>query len=192
MQLECDALAEAVKDLEKTRDELQVTRDDPHAWKWVVIATHNALQGFMVAALEAGSGLPSLTPKSVERFAAWHSNPTDPPPRQFTMTFEDLYKAVKGLRMRQRVDSTPVLGDEQRDRSIALLNILRDRFMHFPGALTWYLELDGLPRIINAAADVCHALAFESNNVSWPLDSDLAERASSAFQAIRANLGSPR
>jgi hypothetical protein len=51
LALTTDTLSDAVFSLRMTAECLDKVLDDPHYWKWVIIALHNALQGFMVNAL---------------------------------------------------------------------------------------------------------------------------------------------
>lgn len=49
-RLDTDEALEAVLSLEMVRDQLLKVEQNLHYWKWVIIALHNALQGYMVLA----------------------------------------------------------------------------------------------------------------------------------------------
>ena len=45
---------DAVRSLEWCAETAKTVRADPHGWKWLLISLHNAVQGYMVVALEKG------------------------------------------------------------------------------------------------------------------------------------------
>src|SRR5713226_9158496 len=61
---------EAARALEKLRRELKDVRTDPYAWKWALVALHNAVQNMMVAALAGSAGLGVLPEKVRRRWLA--------------------------------------------------------------------------------------------------------------------------
>src|SRR5688500_17457628 len=66
-----DLGGQAVDALSKTALELAKVEVDPFAWKWVVIALHNALHGFMGLALCGSHGAQLLTPKHERQKYEW-------------------------------------------------------------------------------------------------------------------------
>src|SRR5712692_5045777 len=58
--LRTDKYEEAVSAIEAAADFAERVIDDQYRWKWVLIAVHNAVQGFMVLALRRGNGLLAL------------------------------------------------------------------------------------------------------------------------------------
>ncbi len=56
--IETNERIEAVRALDKAREELRRVLADPYYWKWVIIALHNALQGFMVLATQGTNPAP--------------------------------------------------------------------------------------------------------------------------------------
>ena len=61
-----DEYAEATTALEEVVVHLRAVASDTHQWKWVVIALHSALQGFLVLALRGSANFDVMTKKSLE------------------------------------------------------------------------------------------------------------------------------
>jgi hypothetical protein len=55
--LRTDETEEALSALEMAANSAKSLTNDLYYWKWVIIALHNSLQGFMVLALRRGNGL---------------------------------------------------------------------------------------------------------------------------------------
>ena len=76
--LRTDDEIEAVYALDKALAELRLARSQPYNWKWVILALHNALQGFMVLALRFTNPAliarvpPALRPWEGELLAAYN------------------------------------------------------------------------------------------------------------------------
>ena len=120
----------------------------PHNWKWLLLSLHNAVQGYMVVALEKGNGLLALRPKVARRWLeAFEGN--GPYPVEKLDDFMPLYEKVKNLKYFQ----TPFPASAEHDKRITQLNALRGQFVHFTPR-GWSLELTGLPDVISAAVDL--------------------------------------
>ena len=52
-----DEQRDAVFSLQLVSELLEKTEANPQYWKWVIIALHSSLQGFMVLALKGSDGL---------------------------------------------------------------------------------------------------------------------------------------
>jgi hypothetical protein len=63
--LRTDEQVEATASLETAGESAARVAIDVYQWRWVVLALHNALQGFMVIALRGSDGL-AVLPDSVE------------------------------------------------------------------------------------------------------------------------------
>ena len=61
--LRTDETEEAISAPEMLSEITPFLVKDIYRWKWAIIATHNALQGFMVLALRHGNGLLALKDK---------------------------------------------------------------------------------------------------------------------------------
>ncbi len=55
--LRTDELKEAIFSLEMVAEQVLKIHIDTYRWKWVIIALHNAVQGFMVLSLKGSHGL---------------------------------------------------------------------------------------------------------------------------------------
>ena len=85
---------DAITSLEDTHDFTGRIALSPHYWKWVVIAVHSAVQGFMALALEQGN---SLLVMDDNRGAKWlHAyEKGDSYPEDRMDRFHSLYEKVK-------------------------------------------------------------------------------------------------
>ncbi len=89
---------EAVISLEMLCEQLPKVIDNPHYWKWIVIALHNALQGFMVLALKGSNGLNVLTEECEKEWIAAFKRHDNVWPKRKLDTFLNLYKKIKSGR----------------------------------------------------------------------------------------------
>lgn len=71
--LRTDETEEAISALEMLSEITPFLVKDIYRWKWSIIATHNALQGFMVLALRHGNGLLALKDKIAAEWLKAHS-----------------------------------------------------------------------------------------------------------------------
>ena len=72
--LRTDEREEAVRSLEWAEQQANAISEDPYQWKWVLIALHNAVQGFMVLALWNGNGLLTLRDKVAVKWLDAYNN----------------------------------------------------------------------------------------------------------------------
>jgi hypothetical protein len=98
--LETDELRDAIVSLELVSEVLPRTMVAVHLWKWVIIAHHNALQGFMVLSLQGSSGLRVLTKKSAEEWMEAYESGDGSYPEPMLDWFPNLYKNIKSDRMK--------------------------------------------------------------------------------------------
>ncbi len=158
---------------------------DVYDWRWVVLALHNALQGFMVIALRGSDGLAPLRDKIAAAWLkAYRSN--QPPPNEELDSFLNLYSKIKGPRMRQYIHSAIFQAKGSEDWSVRKLNVLRNQFVHFLPR-SWSLEVSGLPRICLDCVDVIEFLGWKCGNVRWS-ESSVEQRAVAAVRELRAEL----
>lgn len=139
--------------------------NDPHLWRWVIIALHNAAQGVMVLSLRHGNGLLAL---SVESHAEWMDayEKNEPPPQEKLDTYLNLYKKVKHKELGQLGGNKRFAPANTEGGDIKKLNALRNEFIHFTPK-SWSLEITGLPRIGLSVARLISFLALETTNVFW-------------------------
>jgi hypothetical protein len=183
--LRTDEQVEATASLETAGESAARVANDVYQWRWVVLALHNALQGFMVIALRGSDGLAVLPDRvAAEWLRAYHAK--QPPPQEKLDSFLRLYAKIKGPRIRQFIHSVPFRPGNSHDWSVKKLNALRNQFIHFL-PLSWSLEVSGLPRIALDCVDLVEFLGWRCGNVHWN-ESSVEQRAKSSTQALRAEL----
>ena len=165
MYLRTDEEAEAANAVKMAAQFADSAHEDPHLWRWIIIAMHNAAQGVMVLSLRHGNGLLALTD---ECYAAWmqaHEKHEAPPPEKLD-SYLNLYKKVKHTQWGQIGSNKRFVATGSEGTDIKRLNSLRNDFIHFTPK-GWSLEVDGLPRICLSTARLISFLALESQNVFW-------------------------
>ena len=184
--LRTEEALEAVISLEMLCEHLPRVIDEPHYWKWVIIALHNALQGFMVLALKGNNGLNVLTKECEKEWIAAFERGDEVLPERKLDNFLNLYKKIKsgrktyeehmstgGLLHRKPTDrmlmytvSKPFMPHGTLGQSVKMLHELRNEFIHFlPKG--WSLEVSGLPQVVKDCVTIIDFLAFECGNVIW-------------------------
>lgn len=174
-----DKTKEAISALEMLAETASSLNTDIYRWKWVIITTHNALQGFMVLALWGGNGLLALRDKIAAQWLRAYTEGGKYPDEKLDR-FLNLYKKIKSERMlfyrhSRKFDPTP-----DHDWAVEKLNKLRNKFIHFvPKGLC--LELTGLPGICLRCLEVIEFLGWKSGNIVF-YEEDQKERAMSALK----------
>ena len=134
-------------------------------WRWVVIALHSTVQGFMVLALRHGNGLLALSPKSHrEWMEAYESGGTYPPEK--LDTYLGLYSKIKSPTTGQIGGNRRFVPERDQGRSIKRLDSIRNEFIHFTPK-GWSLELDGLPSICLDCLQLVRFLGWDTDNIFW-------------------------
>ena len=180
---------ETVSDFEMFSEQLCRVMDDPHRWKWAIIALHSGLQGMMVLALKGSNGLNVLHDDNKKRWLAWHKGDQDEEsrPRNLRLaSFLDLYRKIKRDRMKMYCHSRKFVPRGTQGRSIKLLNRLRNDYVHFTPT-HWLLETAGLPEIALDSLEIAEFLAWKSGNV-YLVNQDLDERLKATFVCTRESL----
>lgn len=180
---------EVVSDFVMFSEQLQRVIDDPHGWKWAIFALHSGIQGLMVLALTGSNGLNVLCEKDAKRWLRWYEDDRsdESRPRDLKLAgFLDLYKRIKGDRMKMYVHSQKFVPKGTQGRSVKLLNELRNKIIHFTPKI-WSLELGGLPDMVSDCLEIAEFLAWESGNVIWHKQ-DLQERLKAAFSSAHKSL----
>ena len=184
--LRTDEYEESVSALEMLAESSSMILSDNYRWKWVLIALHNALQGFMVLALRQGNGLKVLNDKIADKWLNAHYKDGSYPVQKLD-TFLNLYKKVKKIdQMQCFVDSQAFNASESHDKSVRKLNSFRNDFIHFVPK-GWTLELTGLPRICLYCLDIIEFLGWQSGNILWHKE-QYQKRAKVAFDQSVNNL----
>lgn len=163
--LRTDELEESVSALRMMRDTALKVPNDVYQWKWIVIASHNALQGFMVLALRNGNNLTIMPEKLAGKWLEAYRAEM-PLPEERLDSFPNLYKKIKGEDMERLVLSRRFTATDEHDRCVRKLQELRNDFIHFiPRG--WSVEVSGLPSICLTVVEIIEFLGWESFNVLW-------------------------
>lgn len=171
---QCNEYSDVENSLLLLKHSLGLADDEPAYWKWIIIATHSALQGACVCILTKTDGTGALTKKSQkealkklygeENGSRNLDNPDIPWPDPYIAPLDELLKRLPdGLKIvlpDRKAESYgyEIAGDLRR------LSEFRNMMIHFPPS-SWSLELAGLPRILERA--VClikDIVASEANN----------------------------
>ena len=92
--LKTDEREESISSLEMVRNASLKVSEDFFQWKWVIIALHNALQGFMVLSLRNGNNFRVMPDKLARKcYEAHRAN--KPWPKERLDSFLNLYKKIK-------------------------------------------------------------------------------------------------
>lgn len=154
-----DALYMAARFAEKAATDIRM-------WRWVIIALHNAVQGFMVLSLRHGNGLAALTEESAAAWlTAYEANATTYPEEKLD-SYLCLYKKIKSATYGTLGGNQKFVPRGSQGRSIRKLNRIRNDFIHFTPK-GWSLELAGLPRICLDALALLSFLGWETSNILW-------------------------
>lgn len=156
---------EAVRSLEWAEIQARALSNDPYLWKWVIIALHNAVQGFMVLALWNGNGLLALRPNIAAKWLKAYEN-GGPFPSEKLDDFLNLFAKVKDPSNLHTLGADPYRSTAASDRSVQRLNAFRNEFTHFTPK-GWSLELAGLPRVCIDALDLIEFLGWRSTAILW-------------------------
>lgn len=165
MYMRTDEESEAVAALAMVARMAGEVTSDIYAWRWVVLALHNAVQGFMALSLRHGNGFLALSPRC---FAAWmdaYENNGEYP-REELDTYLNLYKKVKSRDIGSVGGNRPFTPSGSQGRSIRKLNELRNEFIHFTPK-GWSLEVTGLPQICMDCLKLVAFLGWETQNIFW-------------------------
>jgi hypothetical protein len=128
---------------------LDAVTKDSAAWKWIVIATHSALQSAIACHLSSvGNSFLVATQEDAEAWLRAHEN-GDPYPEMMMDSFPNLYDKLKKV----QVHGYRFSPKDQQGRSMKKINEFRNEFVHFMPK-GWSLQLDGLPKICTDCLNV--------------------------------------
>lgn len=193
--LATNELTDAVFSLRMVAECLATVKEESHYWKWVIIALHNSLQGFMVSALCQGNDFPimeSAAPKvcphcsletelpdqrdwgSLEEWRRFyfdpsrdHGNKTVPKAPRLVSS-QTLYKRIKTPAYMERFcDSKAFRPQGTQGGSVNRLFEKRNAFVHFTPKFALPICQGYLP-IVKDVTAVISFLALESGNILWP------------------------
>lgn len=184
-----DEHKETVAALEMVMESSGKVLVDRYRWKWVIIATHNAAQGFMVLALRHGNGLLALRDDNARQWLKAYEQGEKAPVERLDH-FLNLFEKVKSNRMLCFVNSEYFRPKPGHNRSMKILNRIRNQFIHFVPK-TWFLELTGLPQICLDCLGVVEFLGWKSGNVQWP-NASQKKRTESTLQQAKSSLNAAK
>lgn len=202
-----DESREAVGALEATARFLALVLEDQSMWRWVIIAAHGAVQGFMVCALAGSSGLGAydeasrkrrLTAQRAHREAVrtGDAQAAHEAEQAFLFgpvrlaNFGELYGHIKtrDWPMYQYGNTNFYEATDAQDRCITDLNDVRNEFIHFQPIIRGFI-LRQLPAMTAAGLDVVQFLLRDSNNILWAHEGEpLYDRAEAALADARQHL----
>ncbi|OQW98216.1 MAG: hypothetical protein BWK73_53025 [Thiothrix lacustris] len=165
--LSINRINEIISSIEIVIENLNQVKVDENRWKWIIIATHNALQNTMVEALWLGNGFRAMTEKSVEKWMRVHQEKSDKKkyPTLKLANFPELYKRIcdKDI-MVGYIHSKVFTAEDRHGYAVDKLNKIRNRFIHFELTI-WNLNINGIPNIIMDCIDILKFLVQDSNNI---------------------------
>jgi hypothetical protein len=176
---------DAVTSLEAAQDFCARVTVDKLRWKWVLMAVHSAVQGFMALALEHGNALLVMKDDVAAKWREAHATGAQYPDERMDF-FLSLYDKVKTDVVACYVESKEFVPGASHDSSVKKLNELRNGFVHFMPKV-WAIKVAGLPVICLDCLDLACFLAWESGTILWH-DEDLSRRAQTALTVLRAEL----
>ncbi len=187
-QFETDEYQDAIVSLELVAELLPKTLSNVHVWKWVVIALHNALQGFMVLALKGSDNLRPLTNKSAQGWLEAYERGDGSYPERRLDWFPSLHEKIKSDAMEMYTNSKSFVPVNNQETSIEKLNELRGNFVHFTPK-HWLIDISIFPAMVIDIIDVIEFLGFESNKVVWYKE-DRAAKTKMFLKMIRSQASS--
>jgi len=163
--LRTDERKEALNALVKLHQFLKEVEEDVYNWKWVIIATHNATQGFMVLALKGFNSLNVYKNNSAKKCIDAYEKGYTYPSYVELDKFLNLYSKIKSEHMKQYIHSKIFEGDTDTDEAMKILNDeIRNNFIHFTPK-SWSLVVNGLPTICLKVLNIIEFLVKESGNI---------------------------
>ena len=175
-----DEHEEAVRSIEWVAELMPRLPTDRYLWKWILVALHNAVQGYMVLALWDGNGLRALRDDIAAKWLRAHRSGT-PYPIEKLDAFLHLYEKVKT----RRGAKAAFMPGATHDQSMRRLNTFRNDFIHFTPK-GWSLEVSLLPPICHDTLDLIEFLGWRSPQVLWHKQSHGRRGRSAAFRIRRS------
>jgi hypothetical protein len=189
--LRMDEREDAIVAIEHAADTALTVAEKPLNWKWVIISTHNALQGALVCTLSGTAGFGALKKQSRKEMLRWYeafrSDPNAPYPEDWLEAPLTLYGWAKDASRMGDLGGSPLRTTAGQDDDVKFLNELRRDFMHFTPK-SWSLEEAGLPRMVLNAADIVRQLLLQHPVNACRLDDDQKARVEGAIGRLRSTL----
>jgi len=146
----------AVLSVRRAADALSQTASDPTIWFFVILDLHRAIYCALVAALSGWAEIGAYSDKLQAQWTAWfeasRNNPDAlAPTEEYVLPFKDLLsRAESGT-----PHTTGPLLELKPEHRADLFKLIEYRGnLDHVKPLTWYLGIDGLPRVGASAAEV--------------------------------------
>ena len=164
------------------------TKRSDHAWKWVVLSLHSALQGAMICHLSGTASVGALTKRSGDKWHAWHEkdrnsaiesvddgvdefriprrrikHSSDNPPQDRIADAKALFERLTSPSSRLESTGGPIAVASKHRKSFRRLHDLRNDFTHF-SPKGWSIEVEF---IRDAARDVLDGIDWIEQD-DWP------------------------
>jgi hypothetical protein len=192
-----DEQRDAVFSLQMVSELLKKTEEDLQYWKWVIIALHSALQGFMVLALKGSDGLGVIQEGNIEgnginpncgsqaarkkkksrsrwgtrrewTLFLWDWDTNPQPKPPKLMSFLDLYDAIQSPDCMHRFVNTRVFeASESQTESVGILNDQLRNEFIHFLPKTNMIPIINLLLVVSDCIEIISFLAFDSNNILW-------------------------
>jgi hypothetical protein len=163
-----------------------IIKKKPSYWKWMILATHDALQGAMVCALMDSTGTAVLEGESGRKMLAWlerRNGDRGKAPKEMLAGFGVLLERCTT----RRPNFEPLVLAEGQLKAIKRLHReFRNNFAHFT-AKGWSIEKEGLPRIVGAAIDATEWL-MSQDQVTYRMSGNGLRRLKGNLKVARAAL----
>ena len=176
-------------------------QERPANLKWLIIATHDMLQGALVCALNGSDNTGALTKASQKQFfhltnirrsliSAQNSSPED---QNLARALQELEKVNRSaekladfkelLKRAQNTAEKPLELTNQEKEHLGSLNDLRNEFMHFRPA-TWDIETTKLPQIFEIVFEATEHLMTKQE--VWP-EENIRKQIKSGLSKLRSS-----
>jgi hypothetical protein len=146
--------------------------EDLYNWKWIIIATHNCIQNFMVSSLRNGNNLKVLEDKSSKRWLEEFKKRMKSKiedwkfPKEKLDYFLNLYEKIKSDKMLMFTISKKLEADKSKDEAIEWLNWHRNKFIHFVPEV-FEINVIHFPKRMLLIMEILKFLVSESGNILW-------------------------
>jgi hypothetical protein len=184
---------ELADSLEVLARELARTRKDLHAWKWAVIAAHNALQNILADCAAHDRAKPQTREqKALVRAEKKYSEAETDEEREKALqkVMKKLYAIIRGGRRTANLRGVVDLFATVKKRwklkpphgtlaKVKALNAARNDFVHF-GAAAYEFDIGSFPDIISMCIDWVEHLGWHTQLVMW-FDDETKTRARRAI-----------
>jgi hypothetical protein len=165
-----------------------LVKKKPSYWKWMIMTTHNALQGAMVCAYADSTGTSILDEKTGRKTLQWLQTPSKQRGREPKARMAEFGVLLKRCMTKGgHFGPALVLPLQQKKDIDRLHKEFRNNFAHFTPK-GWSIEKEGLPRIMGAAIDATEGL-MSHDQVMYRMSGNRLRRLKANLKAARAALG---